>query len=420
MKIAIVGSGIAGLSAAWSLGDQHEVTIFERSERLGMDAHSIDLANGNRRARVDVPLRVFFDGFYPTLTALYRELDIAFEPINYAASFGLLTQPTYFRFNNYKLGRHSIPFFEGSQSLNKKGLRIGWDMVRFFTALQRELERGIDDSTTLEAFLAQRNYSSAFADGFLYPAFAGICTCRHESIRAYPARVVLEYLGSGILLSSVQRVTRGTQEVVALLSSKARQVKLSTTVMGIEPTQNGVAVRTASAIDEFDHVLLATQANQSATLLPKAALRERAMLDKFTYETSRVIVHRDVQLAPVGGPQHWAPVNFLLADPQSTPMATIWMNAIQTMPDEKPVFQTWNPIVEPRPDLVVGRADFERPVVTTASLAALQQLAAFHNEPDRRIWFCGSYAAHGIPLLESATRSAMAIAERLTTLSHSY
>ncbi len=413
MKIAVVGSGIAGLSAAWRLSQAHQVSIFEKSARLGMDAHGLDLPNTQDETRIDVPLRVFFDGFYPKLTTLYRELGIEFEPINYSASFGFLNQPTYFRFDNYKIGRYTVPFLKGLRSTRRKTLRIGWDILRFFREIPRSLAAGLADDLTLADYLAQRKYSAAFAQGFLYPAFAGICTCSHGSIRAYPARVILEYLNSGILLSSVQRVTRGTQEVVQILAKDVQEMRLNTEVTAVVQTNNGVTIHTPGLASTYDHVVLATQANQSAQILDDSACNERDVLQSFRYEPSRVVVHTDRRLAPQGGEANWAPVNFLLADNASAPMATIWMNAIQTMHSDEPVFQTWNPIVEPDPDLVLGESAFERPIVNAKSMQGLRRLEELHQQPGRRVWFCGSYAAHGIPLLESATRSSFAVAERL-------
>ncbi|MEM8985040.1 MAG: FAD-dependent oxidoreductase, partial [Pseudomonadota bacterium] len=244
MKVAVVGSGIAGLSVARLLSRNHEVTIFEKSTRLGMDAHSLNLQNPIGDARIDVPLRVFFDGFYPNLTALYRELEIDFKPINYAASFGYFRDETYFRFDNYRLGRYTVPFLKGLRSFGGKALRIGWDIVRFFREIPRSLANGIADDTTLEDYLQYHQYSHAFAHGFLYPAFAGICTCSHDSIRRYPARVVLEYLNSGILLSSVQRVTRGTQEVVELLARDVQQICLGEAIGAVAVSSSGVTLST--------------------------------------------------------------------------------------------------------------------------------------------------------------------------------
>lgn len=413
MNIAIVGSGISGLSAAWLLSQNHQVTIYEKFDHLGMDAHSLEVQGDRGSARIDVPLRVFFDGFYPNLTALYKELGIEFKPVNYSASFGSLNDRTYFRYDNYKVGRYSLPFLKGRQSINRRALRIGWDILRFFRQSPRSIAKGIADDITLADYLARHNYSKEFAEGFLYPAFSGICTCSHESIKAYPARVVLEYLNSGLLFSSVRRVTRGTQEVVKLLARDVHEVKLRAQVTDVVQTDDGVAVCTAKETATFDHVVLATQANQTSSMLKNASPEERELLDAFSYESSRVIVHKDTGLAPRGGASQWAPVNFLLSNSGCAPMATIWMNAIQAMPGPDPVFQTWNPVIEPDPSLVFGEAEFERPVVNQASLRGLQYLAKLHQQPDRRTWFCGSYATHGIPLLESAANSAFLIAERL-------
>ncbi len=413
MKIAVVGSGIAGLSAAWLLSQNDQVTIFEKFGQLGMDAHSLEVQGEQASARIDVPLRVFFDGFYPNLTALYKALGVEFKPVNYAASFGALNGRTYFRYDNFKVGRFALPFLKGNQSINLRALRIGWEILRLFRQSPRSIAEGIADETTLEEYLQRHNYSRAFAEGFLYPAFSGICTCSHASIKAYPARVVLEYLNSGLLFSSVRRVTLGTQEVVKLLAEEVHAVHLRSQVKGVFQTDAGVAVHTSEQTSTFDHVVLATQANQTARILQNASPAERELLASFSYEPSRVVVHADTRLAPPGGEAQWAPVNFLLSNRGFAPMATIWMNAIQPMPGAGPVFQTWNPVIEPEPSLVLGEAEFERPVVSQESIKGLDRLAVLHQQKDRRIWFCGSYASHGIPLLESATTSAVCIAERL-------
>ena len=160
----------------------------------------------------------------------------------------------------------------------------------------------------------------------------------------------------------------------------------------------------------FDHVVVATQANQATTMLDPAFRREREALERFAYEPSEVLVHTDPRLAPRDR-RHWAPVNIITSDAHDKPMATIWMNKVQPeLHAQTPVFQTWNPIIDARPDTVRAHARFERPVVNAASLEGARTVRVLHTQHNRRLWFCGSYLGPGIPLLEAAARTALEVA----------
>jgi predicted NAD/FAD-binding protein len=174
-----------------------------------------------------------------------------------------------------------------------------------------------------------------------------------------------------------------------------------------------VTVEWDGGSQRFDHVVVATQANQAATMLDQGFARERSALGRFAYESSVVTVHTDARLAPAQR-SRWAPVNLILDPMGDRPMATIWMNRVQpSLRDASPVFQTWNPIVEPAPASVRASARFERPVVNAASLVGAREVAALHDERGRRLWFCGSYLGPGIPLLESAAVTAANVARAI-------
>ena len=204
-----------------------------------------------------------------------------------------------------------MPFLEGPGSCRPSALRLGWETLRFFRKLRRSLDRGIDDRTTLAEYVQQTGHSERFAEGFLYPAFAGICTCSDEAIRPYPARVILEYLDTGLLLSSVRRVTQGTREVVQKLAAGVEETRLSTEIIEVAPRSGRVDVVTRSGTSSFDHVVLSTQANQSVRILTNESEEALEALNSFRYESSRVIVHRDPRLCPPGGEANWSPVNFI-------------------------------------------------------------------------------------------------------------
>jgi predicted NAD/FAD-binding protein len=140
---------------------------------------------------------------------------------------------------------------------------------------------------------------------------------------------------------------------------------------------------------------------------------ERAILGRFHYESSEIVVHSDTRLMP-SQRRDWAPVNFMVSADHDKPMASIWMNAVQPgLGNARNLVQTWNPIVAPNADSVLARARFQRPVVTHESLEAVDQLLALQRGPGNRVWFCGSYSRRGIPLLESAATSAIEVAEAL-------
>jgi len=411
VKIAVIGTGIGGLAAAWHLGTRHRVTVYERLPSLGMAAHGLDLGEGVEARRIDVPLRVLYAAYYPKLTALYREAGIETEPVDYSASFGRLGGSTYFRYRNLRIGGLSLPWVPGAQLLGADARRIVADLVRFYRGAARDLETGRLEKETIGEYLERRDYSEAFRERFVLPTFAGSGTCSYASVRRYPADVVVGYLTRGVLLEGVHRTVRGADHVVERLAGRVARVRCGVAVEALCPGPDGVVVGTADGSREhYDHVVLATPAPQGLAMLTRPTPAEVEALGAFRYERSRVLVHDDPGLAPARRAD-WSPVNFLLDEAADRPMATIWLNAVLPLPEGTgPLFQTWNPLREPEPGRVRVEAEFERPMVDRESAPAIDRIEALHAEPGRRVWLCGSYAKPGVPLLESAAASARAVA----------
>ena len=404
MQVAVVGGGIAGLSAAWRLSARHRVTLIEKHPVVGMDAHSIDLDHDGGSHRVDVPLRVIYEGYYPTLLRLYHALGVQLERTNYSGSFSRLGGPVYYRYANWMMGNRSIPL--PAMPLGGAALRINRDLLRFYRMAPHALRTLGGSEEPLGSWLDRVRLGPDFTDGFLIPAFATVCTCSAAAVRAYPASVILEYLTRGLTFGGVRRVVLGTREVVRRLTEPLAEVRCGVEIRAIRPASDGVRVAWDGGEQRFDHVVLATQANHAAPLLDVAFQRERDALERFAYEASEVAVHTDARLAPAER-RHWAPVNIVVSDEHDKPMATIWMNRVQpALRELSPVFQTWNPIVEPAPGTMRARARFERPVVNAASLVGAREIERLHEQVGRQLWFCGSYLGPGIPLLESASATA--------------
>jgi predicted NAD/FAD-binding protein len=411
-KVAIIGSGIAGLSAAWALKDDHEVTLFERHPVLGMDALSIDLANGKGTQRIDVPMRVVYEAYYPNVASLYRKVGIELEPLEYSGTFTRQGGPTYFSYRNLRLGPYALPMLSGWRSIRPETGRIVVDAVRFFATAGRDLRSGKAEGLTLEQYLRVRNFSVSFADGFLLPTLAGICTCTYAAVKASPASVVLDYFARALFNAPVKRVRHGTRDVVTRLCAGVQHLHLGAGVDTVTPNAGGATVRVGGVDHHFDHVVIAAQANHALRMLA-CTPQEREALSSFTYQPSIVMMHSDVRLAPPNRAL-WRPVNFILSPGAEMPMATIWMNTVHGSFGGEDIFQTWNPVIEPDPARIISRVAVERPVVNAESVRGIEKLQALHAMPGRRIWFAGAYASPGVPLLESAVTSGLTVAGRIS------
>jgi predicted NAD/FAD-binding protein len=367
-----------------------------------MDSHSVDVPHG----RVDVPLRVFEPGYYHTLVELYGEIEVATQPVDYTASFRQIGRPGVLQYANRWAGRTSIP------SLTDRGLLADEKpaFVRDFTRFFLDSARRRVPHSSLGTYLADAGYTPEFVDIFLLPTLASICTCSYESILAYPAPVIAEYMATPF--TGLRRVLNGTQDVVERLARDVHARYLETAVVAVRRTHDGALVETAGAARAYDAVVLATPADAALRLLADATAGEREALESFRYERSRVVVHGDPALMPPDRAD-WATVNFAIAPDRAEAMATIWMNAAQPSLGEADVFQTWNPLIEADPATVVTDVQFDRSVVDARSERGIALLERLHRQPGRRVWICGSYAASGIPLQESAARSARRIAEAL-------
>lgn len=410
--IAVIGGGLAGLAAAWLLGRRHAVTLFERQPRPGFTAASVALPGTAQR--VDVPLRVFYPGYYPTLMRLYRELGVDSEPVSYATSFTDAQGRPYFRYRNWRWGDRSWSWLAPQDLLLGPPAR---DIVRGLLRFHREAlaarRRGTLGGTTIGDFVAAGRYPPAFVDGLLLPAICTVCTCSAAQARGFPAAVIVDYLAAGLTRDAVRRARHGADDVQARLLQGIPGLRCDARIVAVEADADAASLHMADgSAARFDHVVLATQANHARQLLP-AASPDVDVLAGFRYQPVRVLTHRDPALMPPRR-RDWSPVNLRLAPGHDAPESTIWINAVQpALHAAEPVFQTVHPQREPRADRLLGEARFERPMVDAASQQALQALQALHAQTGRRLWFCGAYAQAGIPLLESAVRSAAAVAARL-------
>ncbi len=418
-RIAIVGSGIAGLSAAWLLGQKHQVELYERHASPGMGAFNLNYHLGHTTTRIDVPLRAFNTCYYKNLVALYETMGVEMQRTDHAATYSTPGDQAYhlktrFGYEYITLGARAFPVLAGLSKFNVTSLKVVKDALRFLVFARQDVKKPEIHHQTIEQYLINKRYSAPFIHEVLLPSFAAICTCSYEAVKAYPAATIIEFLTSGMLFNGIWRAKHGAEDAIDKMLTHCQAIHCNVTIQSISKVDGKVLIHTKDgAAQAYDHVILASQANQAVSLLPDDEAEARGHLSKVRYERSEVVVHGDTRVVPPEK-HNKAAVNFLVDPAQDKPMASIWLNKIYpALKDRAPLFQTWNPLIEPEPASVLGRSHFERPVVSLESLQAINAIQALHREPGRQIWFCGSYASPGIPLLESAVQSAMVISERL-------
>lgn len=412
LKVAVIGSGMAGLSACRHLLEKAEVDLYEKAPAIGMDAHSIDVDDGGgHSARVDVPLRVIKADYYPTLLELYNQAGIETEHIDYSGSFCDAEGRPYFRYRNFLLNDNSYSYLVNLFSLKKTGRQIISDNFRFQREGPEHVKSRQVAQMTFGEYLDTYQYSRAFSERFILPVFAAINTCTLASVREYPAELIINYITGGRRPNGVRRVVGGINRVAENLSSGAR-LFLQTPVEAVTADADSVTVRAGGESRSYDYAVFSTQANQAARIASGSLPQHASVLRRFRYEESEVLMHTDTSFLPRSR-RAVSPVNFRVDESYDKPMATILMNLIQPDLRRSPVsfMQTWNPHRMPREDSLLSHSVFERPVVTHDSLKAVDELEALNNDPANRVKICGSYVKTGIPLLEAAALSGREVAQ---------
>lgn len=417
MKIGIIGSGIAGLSAGWFLSRRgHQVTMIERLDRIGMSAHAIQLEVDGRSIHGDVPSRMFNTAQWPNLSKLYDEIGVEVEPVDSSQSFSGDDRRSFLQLKlPYRFSNPTILFKANVR-------RVLGDMRRLKIDGEADLQKGIDPSITLNEYLSKNEFSPDFIKQFFYPILSStVCTCSYQSLDQYPAEMILEAVRKISVDQPLMKTKYGTSDVVNRLTKVIATKRFSASVENIrvgnhserdELNPNQVHVQFVGGESEaFDHMIVATQANSAAKFLGPEFENELSVLANIQYENVPVIVHRDDSFMPIEK-KKWSTFNMISND--SAAMCTVHMNRFHpNWKFESPIFQTINPIEEPKRDVILGQSFLQRPVVNTGTVATLDELDRIQKQPDRRVWFCGSFAFKGIPLLETGVQSAAEICERI-------
>lgn len=412
-RVAVIGSGISGLSAAWLSSRSAEVTLYEMSQRLGGHTYTVDVAGRGCSTAVDMGFIVYNEATYPNLTALFRHLGVTTRTTDMSLAVSLDGGR-----REYGGGTLAQLFAQPSNAFSPRFWSMLKDLVRFYRTAARDIDALTASGITLGDYLSERRYGEAFVQDHLLPMAAAIWSMPTCDVLAYPAHAFIRFHDNHGLLKLTNRplwrtVAGGSRSYIDKLTSAfATGIQTDTGVRAIERTGAGVLIHDArGGCERFDHVVVATHADQALALLAEPTPEERRLLGAFRYSANTAILHSDPGLMPRRR-RAWASWNYLADNRQEAEAeltVTYWMNSLQDLPDDLPLFVTLNPNRAIDPAMIHWSQEFDHPIIDTAATAAQQQLWSLQGAGG--VWYCGAHFGAGFH--EDGLQSGLAVAEAI-------
>lgn len=409
-KIAIIGSGIAGLSAAYLLRQHYHVTLYEKEGRLGGHSRTIRLPHPNRDIMVDTGFIVFNNVTYPHLTKLFQQLkvDIQSSNMSFAASINQ---------GDLEWAGSSLNTWFGQRRnlLNLPMWRGLFDILKFNKNALQIIERY--PHITLQEFLKIAGLGRWFQDNYLLPMGAAIWSCPADQMLQFPAHFFLHFFHNHGLLSVNRQPTwltlknRSIDYIDRLIGIAKPNLILSAGIRAIERLENQVTIIHADGQQQqVEQVIFACHPQEIISLLPKITKQEAAIFNKFSRQKNKVYTHSDPNWMP-RRKKCWSSWNYLtsIQNGEVKTAVTYWMNKLQAIPDHIPLFITLNPWRPIAAEKILDVTDFYHPVFDSQTLQAQQEMEKIQGL--NRSWFCGAYLGYGFH--EDGIASSVKVAQKM-------
>ena len=427
MRIAIIGTGISGLTSAYLLSQKHDVVVYESADRLGGHTATIDIEYDNQPYAIDTGFIVFNDWTYPNFKKLLANIGVDYQPTD--MGFSVSCEESGLEYS----GTNIDTLF--AQRKNIVSWRH-WQMIRDIIRFNKEAPLDVNENTlpeemTLGEYLSLNNYSKVFIDKYLIPMGAAIWSASTSTMKQFPLQFFVKFFINHGLLSVTNRpqwhvIKGGSRSYIEPLTQTFKQhIRLNSPVVSIERTsisvepqeisdhqqapQYQVNVTTkAGDTEQFDHVIVACHSDQALALLADATPSEQSVLGNIAYRDNEVVLHTDDTLLP-DNKKTWSSWNYRIVEgsDETPPVLTYDMNILQNINAPCTFCVTLNKTDMIDPDKILGVYHYSHPVFTVDAVSAQQRWSEVNGK--NNTWFCGAYWANGFH--EDGVASAVRIAE---------
>lgn len=412
MRIAIIGSGISGMGAAYLLNKQHDITLFESNDKLGGHTATVDVSVDGKEYAIDTGFIVYNEATYPLFIRLLEELGVQTQPTSMGFSVRCYKTGLEYAGNNL-----NTLFAQRKNLLSPYFIRLVKDILRFNKEAKEDLASGtLPANATLGDYLEANNYSDGFINHYLVPMGAAIWSASTKTMMAFPLLFFVRFFKNHGLLETKERpqwytLIGGSREYIEpLTQSYADKIRLSSPVLSVKRDEDGVTVLTKHGEERFDHIVFACHSDQTLSILGQGATaEEREILSAIPYQMNDVVLHTDTNMLPKKR-LCWSSWNYLLTDyEQSLPALTYDMNILQRIESDHTFCVTLNHTDEIDSDKILGRYRYAHPVFTVEGINAQARWSEINGQ--NRSSFCGAYWRNGFH--EDGFDSAVKVAKDL-------
>jgi predicted NAD/FAD-binding protein len=415
MKIAIIGTGISGLTAAHLLSQKHEVVVYEAADRIGGHTATKTIEYAGETYTIDTGFIVFNDWTYPNFEKLLEQLGVDSQTTDMGFSVSCANSGV-----EYSGDSLNTLFAQRRNLLSRQHWKMIKDILRFNKEAPRDLENGTArDDITLGEYLKERHYSAVFIERYLIPMGAAIWSASTSVIQQFPLRFFIAFFKNHGLLSVNNRpqwrVIKGGSSAYLppLIQSFNDNIRLNSPVVSVQRTRNDNVVVTTQAgnVEEYDQVVIACHSDQALAMLQDVDHNEQAILGAIAYKDNEVVLHTDDTLLPKNK-KTWSSWNYKITDAlinDEPPVLTYNMNILQGLDAPCTFCVTLNKTEEIDPKKILGVYHYSHPVFSVEVVAAQQRWQEINGQ--KNTWFCGAYWANGFH--EDGVKSAVRVAKAL-------